>query len=47
MTARYLDLFQSLAWRGLVFLIVGSTLFAEGFFYRRARQRDQREEVRP
>ena len=38
-TARYFDLFDSLALRGLVFLIVGSVLFAEGFFYRRARQR--------
>lgn len=41
--ARYCDLFESLALRGLVFLIVGGVLFAEGFFYRRARQRgDQR-----
>ena len=37
--ARYFDLFESLAARGLVFLIIGGVLFAEGFFYRRARQR--------
>ena len=37
--ARYFDLFDSLALRGLVFLVVGGVLFAEGFFYRRARQR--------
>jgi uncharacterized membrane protein len=37
--ARYFDLFDNLAARGLVFLIVGGILFAEGFFYRRARQR--------
>jgi uncharacterized membrane protein len=43
--ARYFDLFESLAARGLVFLIVGGVLFAEGFFYRRARQRA--EEGRP
>lgn len=36
--ARYFDLFESLAWRGLTFLIVGGVLFAEGFFYRRLRQ---------
>jgi uncharacterized membrane protein len=39
--ARYFDLFESLALRGLVFLIVGGVLFAEGFFYRRARQRPE------
>lgn len=36
--ARYFDLFESLAARGLVFLFVGGALFAEGFFYRRTRQ---------
>jgi hypothetical protein len=35
--ARYFDLFESLAMRGVVFLIAGGILFAEGFFYRRAR----------
>lgn len=38
--ARYFDLFDSLALRGLVFLVVGGVLFAEGFFYRRLRQAD-------
>ena len=37
--ARYFDLFESMAARGLVFIIVGGILFAEGFFYRRMRQR--------
>lgn len=36
--ARYFDLFESLALRGLVFLVVGGVLFAEGFFYRRLRR---------
>lgn len=36
--ARYFDLFDSLALRGFVFLVVGGVLFAEGFFYRRLRQ---------
>jgi hypothetical protein len=39
--ARYFDLFESLAARGLVFLLVGGALFAEGFFYRRAQPADQ------
>jgi 4-amino-4-deoxy-L-arabinose transferase-like glycosyltransferase len=45
--ARYFDLFESLAARGLVFLIVGGVLFAEGFFYRRARQRTGEERPSP
>jgi uncharacterized membrane protein len=45
--ARYFDLFESLAWRGLVFLVVGGVLFAEGFFYRRARARAETGRVRP
>ena len=36
--ARYFDLFQSLALRGVVFVGFGLILFAEGFFYRRARR---------
>jgi hypothetical protein len=36
--ARYFDLFESLAARGLAFIVVGGMLFAEGFFYRRARR---------
>ena len=35
--ARYFDLFESLAVRGVIFLVVGGVLFAEGFFYRRLR----------
>jgi uncharacterized membrane protein len=35
--ARYFDLFESLAVRGLVFVGFGAVLFAEGFFYRRLR----------
>lgn len=36
--ARYFDLFESLLARGLVFLMLGGILFAEGLFYRRARR---------
>jgi hypothetical protein len=36
--ARYFDLFDSLAARGLAFIVVGGMLFAEGFFYRRTRR---------
>ena len=35
--ARYFDLFDSLAARGLVFVLFGGALFAEGFFYRKMR----------
>ncbi len=35
--ARYFDLFESLATRGVVFLVLGGVLFAEGFYYRRLR----------
>jgi hypothetical protein len=45
--ARYFDLFESLALRGVVFLIVGGVLFAEGFFYRRASQRTEQRRVQP
>lgn len=37
--ARYFDLFESLAARGLVFVVLGAILFAEGFYYRQMRQR--------
>jgi hypothetical protein len=30
-------LFESLATRGVVFLLLGGVLFAEGFYYRRLR----------
>jgi uncharacterized membrane protein len=36
--ARYFDLFDSLAARGLAFLLLGGLLFAEGFYYRKLRQ---------
>jgi hypothetical protein len=38
-TARYFDLFDSLAARGLVFLVVGGGLFATGLQYSRSRKR--------
>jgi hypothetical protein len=38
--ARYFDLFDSLAVRGVVFLLLGGVLFAEGFYYRRLRLED-------
>jgi uncharacterized membrane protein len=37
--ARYFDLFESLALRGLVFLLAGAGLFATGWQYSRARKR--------
>jgi hypothetical protein len=37
-SARYFDLFESLAIRGLIFLLVGGLLFAEGILFRRARR---------
>ncbi len=36
--ARYFDLFESLATRGLAFLLLGGLLVAEGFYYRKCRQ---------
>jgi hypothetical protein len=36
--ARYFDLFDSLAARGLAFILFGGVLFAEGFYYRRLRR---------
>ena len=43
--ARYFDLFESLLARGLVFLVVGAVLFAEGILFLRARRRARNEEV--
>jgi uncharacterized membrane protein len=40
-TARFFDLFESLAVRGLVFLLVGAVLAAEGVLFRRARRQLQ------
>lgn len=42
-TARYFDLFDSLAVRGMVFIVVGVILFAQGFFYLRAKKMQSRE----
>jgi hypothetical protein len=36
--ARFFDLFESLALRGLVFVVLGAVLFAEGFYYRKLRR---------
>jgi len=44
--ARYFDLFESLALRGAIFLVVGALFFIEGILFRRARRRTQAEEVR-
>ena len=46
--ARYFDLFDSLALRGLVFLAIGGLLIGEGFLFRRARRLvPTAEEVKP
>lgn len=44
-TARYFDLFESLLMRGVVFLVVGGVLFAEGILFLRARRRARDAEV--
>jgi hypothetical protein len=41
--ARYFDLFDSLAIRGFVFIAVGVILFAQGFFYIRAKKKQSME----
>lgn len=41
--ARYFDLFDSLAARGLAFILFGGVLFAEGFYYRKLRRADAEE----
>jgi hypothetical protein len=38
---RYVDLFQSLVLRALVFLIIGAVVFAVGISYARAKRRSQ------
>lgn len=43
--ARYFDLFESLAVRGMVFIGLGAVLFAEGVFYRRARSATGRDDA--
>ena len=42
---RYFDLFESLAVRGLVFLLVGALLIAEGIFFMRGRKHARSAEV--
>ncbi len=42
---RYFDLFESLAARGLAFVLVGGILFAEGILFMRARRRMRTTEV--
>jgi uncharacterized membrane protein len=42
-TARFFDLFDSLAMRGVAFLLVGAVLATEGFFFRKAHKRIQKE----
>lgn len=42
--ARYFDLFDNLAVRGVVFLVLGGVLFAEGFYYRKLRQAERTNE---
>jgi len=44
--ARYFDLFESLAVRGVIFLAVGGLLIAEGILFRRTRQRLQNTEAK-
>ena len=41
--ARYFDLFDSMAVRGMIFLVLGGVLFAEGFYYRKLRIQDSEE----
>jgi uncharacterized membrane protein len=41
--ARYFDLFDSLAVRGVVFIVVGIILFGQGFFYIRSKKKQSRE----
>lgn len=45
--ARYFDLFENLAVRGVVFLVVGGLLIGEGIAFRRARQRLQPAKATP
>ena len=39
--ARYFDLFQSLASRGLTFIILGGVLMAEALYYRKSRREER------
>lgn len=42
---RYVDLFESLIARGIVFIVVGALLFAEGIFYIRSKKRRAKTET--
>lgn len=43
--ARYFDLFENLALRGSIFIVVGIILFSQGFFYVRAKRIQDKEAV--
>ena len=43
--ARFFDLFESLAVRGLIFVVLGAVLLAEGFYYRKLRRASAGEEA--
>lgn len=43
MFSRYVDLFDSLLARGIVFIIIGIAIFAQGVFYNRIRKRKEAE----
>ena len=43
--ARYFDLFENLAVRGFVFIVVGVVLFGQGFFYVRSKKKQVRQEA--
>ena len=45
--ARYFDLFESLATRGLTFIVLGGILIAEAMYYRKMRREDAAEGDRP
>jgi uncharacterized membrane protein len=45
--ARYFDLFESLATRGLTFIVLGGILIAEAMYYRKMRREGAAEGDRP
>jgi hypothetical protein len=44
--ARFTDLFDSLAVRGLIFVIVGILVFSQGFFYVRSKRKKASQEIK-
>jgi uncharacterized membrane protein len=44
--ARYFDLFESLAVRGLIFVIVGVLIFGQGFFYVHSKRKKALQEIK-